>query len=54
MGVGMALAEEHLRARFGADLVDHRTYGFVSDGDLMEGHLGGGFLASQAISVSDG
>ncbi len=37
MGVGMALAEEHLRARFGPDLVDHRTYGFVSDGDLMEG-----------------
>lgn len=37
MGVGMAIAEEHLRARFGADLVDHRTFGFVSDGDLMEG-----------------
>jgi transketolase len=36
-GVGMAIAEEHLRARLGTDLVDHRTYGFVSDGDLMEG-----------------
>jgi transketolase len=36
-GVGMAIAEEHLRARLGADLVDHRTFGFVSDGDLMEG-----------------
>lgn len=36
-GVGMALAEEHLRARFGSDLVSHRTFGFVSDGDLMEG-----------------
>ena len=36
-GVGMALAETHLRARLGEDLVDHRTYGFVSDGDLMEG-----------------
>jgi transketolase len=35
--VGMALAERHLRARFGADLVDHRTYALVSDGDLMEG-----------------
>jgi transketolase len=35
--VGMALAEEHLRARLGSDLVDHRTYAFVSDGDLMEG-----------------
>jgi len=36
-GIGMALAEEHLRARLGADLVDHHTYGLVSDGDLMEG-----------------
>lgn len=36
-GVGMALAEAHLRARLGEDLVDHRTYVFVSDGDLMEG-----------------
>jgi transketolase len=35
--VGMALAERQLRARFGADLVDHRTYVFASDGDLMEG-----------------
>ncbi|MDP3984718.1 MAG: transketolase, partial [Acidimicrobiia bacterium] len=37
MGVGLAIAEEHLRARLGADLIDHRTFGFVSDGDLMEG-----------------
>ncbi|MGQ0847903.1 MAG: transketolase [Actinomycetota bacterium] len=37
MGVGMAIAEEHLRARLGSDLVDHRTFGLVSDGDLMEG-----------------
>ena len=36
-GVGMAIAEEHLRAVFGADLVNHRTFGLVSDGDLMEG-----------------
>ena len=36
-GVGMAIAEEHLRARLGSDLIDHRTYGFVSDGDLQEG-----------------
>jgi transketolase len=35
--VGMALAERHLRARFGAELVDHRTYVIASDGDLMEG-----------------
>lgn len=37
MGVGLAIAEEHLRATIGAELVDHRTFGFVSDGDLMEG-----------------
>jgi transketolase len=36
-GVGMAIAETHLRARLGEDLVNHRTFGFVSDGDLMEG-----------------
>ena len=35
--VGMAMAERHLRAVFGPDLVDHMTYAFVSDGDLMEG-----------------
>jgi transketolase len=37
MGVGLAIAEEHLRARLGSDLINHRTYAFVSDGDLMEG-----------------
>ena len=36
-GVGMAIAEAHLRSRLGSELVDHRTFGFVSDGDLMEG-----------------
>jgi transketolase len=39
-GVGMALAERYLAARFnrpGHHLVDHFTYGIVSDGDLMEG-----------------
>ena len=46
MGVGMAFAEEHLRARFGEALVDHRTYGFVSDGDLMEG------LSAEASSLA--
>lgn len=35
--VGMALAERLLNARFGDDLVDHRTYVIASDGDLMEG-----------------
>jgi transketolase len=36
-GVGMAMAEEFLRDRFGSDIVDHHTYAIVSDGDLMEG-----------------
>lgn len=39
-GVGMALAERHLAARYnidGHEIVDHMTYGIVSDGDLMEG-----------------
>ena len=35
--VGMALAERALNARFGNELVDHRTYVIASDGDLMEG-----------------
>ncbi len=45
-GVGMAMAETHLRSRLGSDLVDHRTYGFVSDGDLMEG------ISSEAGSLA--
>lgn len=36
-GVGMALAEQSLRARFGTDVVDHHIYAMVSDGDLAEG-----------------
>ncbi len=39
-GVGMAMAEAFLAARYnrpGFPLVDHYTYGIVSDGDLMEG-----------------
>jgi len=35
--VGMALAERLMNARFGDELVDHRTYVLASDGDLMEG-----------------
>jgi transketolase len=35
--VGMAIAERHLNARFGDDLVSHKTYVICSDGDLMEG-----------------
>ena len=35
--LGMAVAEAYLAARFGPDLVDHRTYAFVGDGCLQEG-----------------
>jgi len=45
-GVGMAMAETHLRNRLGDDLVSHRTFGFVSDGDLMEG------ISSEAASMA--
>jgi len=44
--VGMALAERELRTRFGADVVDHRTYCIVSDGDLSEG------LSHEAASLA--
>ncbi|MFM7063973.1 MAG: transketolase [Actinomycetes bacterium] len=36
-GVGMAIAEQQLRARFGADVVDHFVFALVGDGDLAEG-----------------
>jgi transketolase len=39
-GVGLAVAEAHLAATYNRDghtIVDHRTFGLVSDGDLMEG-----------------
>ncbi len=39
-GVGMAIAERYLAARFnhpGHTIVNHYTYAIVSDGDLMEG-----------------
>ena len=37
MAVGMALAERHLNACFGDELVDHRTWTIAGDGCLMEG-----------------
>jgi len=48
-GVGFAIAEAHLAARFnrsGQRIVDHYTYGIVTDGDLMEG------VASEAASLA--
>ena len=44
--VGMAIAERHLAAAFGADVVDHRTYVLASDGDLMEG------ISQEAIALA--
>src|SRR6188768_4189267 len=35
--VGMAIAERHLNAVYGDDLVDHYTYALAGDGCLMEG-----------------
>lgn len=37
MAVGMGIAERHLNAVFGDDLVDHRTWVIAGDGCLMEG-----------------
>ncbi len=39
-GVGMAIAEAYLAAHYnksGNEIINHYTYGIVSDGDLMEG-----------------
>src|SRR4051812_5345951 len=44
--VGMALAERLLNARFGDDLVSHKTYVIASDGDLMEG------ISQEAITLA--
>jgi transketolase len=44
--VGMAIAERHLAALFGSDIVDHTTYVLVSDGDLMEG------ISQEAIALA--
>jgi transketolase len=44
--VGMAIAERHLTAEFGAEIVDHHTYALVSDGDLMEG------ISQEAIALA--
>ena len=48
-GVGMAIAEAYLAARYnrpGCEIINHYTYGIVSDGDLMEG------VAAEAASLA--
>jgi len=44
--VGMAIAERHLNARYGNELVNHKTYVIASDGDLEEG------ISHEAISLA--
>ena len=44
--VGMAMAERALAARYGAELVDHRTWVVAGDGCLMEG------VSHEAISLA--
>ena len=48
-GVGMAIAEAFLAATYnrpGHEVIDHYTYGIVSDGDVMEG------VAMEAASIA--
>ena len=44
--VGMAIAERHLAAEFGGDIVNHSTFVLASDGDLMEG------ISQEAIALA--
>ena len=44
--VGMGIAEEIMKKRFGSSLINHKTYVIASDGDFMEG------ISHEAMSLA--